>query len=493
MTTKVRALFDGALNTNLQGLAADVGGTWQVAAATGTLNGKLAGDGSFYNNDSLDRMVNTTPTAANDRAKMKFKFYTTSTTRQLGPACRIQSTTSPAGYWLVFSPTGWDFFKLDAGGAYTSIASGTATIAAGVWHTGEIVPTGSSFALYLNGALLATPTDSTYGAGGYSGMHTRNGNGDWFDASTAGDPDPDAPSDTTPPTLSSAVGTSTGSTTATVGATTDEANGTMYAIVSTSSTPPSAAQIQAGQTNTGAAAPWSGNQAISSTGAKTFNATGLSASTTYYGHIQHRDAAGNNSSVLTSSSFTTSAGGDTTPPTLSSPTGTATGATTASGTVSTDEANGTLYYYASTNATETAATVKASGASQAVSATGSQSVSFTGLTAGTVYYAHYVHRDAAGNDSTRVSSSSFTTSAAGSFTSGALKRNNGTLAASKTLTWITLLNDTTGAFVATKTGVTTNSSGVFTTSDAGMVAGTVYRAVWRESTGERGHGWVAAA
>ena len=107
------------------------------------------------------------------------------------------------------------------------------------------------------------------------------------------------------------------------------------------------------------------------------------------------------------------AGGDTTAPTLTSPTGTQTGSTTASGTVSTDEANGTLYYLASTNATETAATVKAA-SSQAVSGTGSQSVSFTGLTASTTYYAHYCHRDAAGNDSTVSNSASFTTAAASS-------------------------------------------------------------------------------
>lgn len=107
--------------------------------------------------------------------------------------------------------------------------------------------------------------------------------------------------------------------------------------------------------------------------------------------------------------------GDTTAPTLTSPTGTATGATTASGTVSTNEGNGTLYFLASTNASESAATVKAA-SSQAVSATGSQSVSFTGLTASTTYYAHYVHRDAAGNDSTVASSASFTTSAAGDTT-----------------------------------------------------------------------------
>lgn len=107
------------------------------------------------------------------------------------------------------------------------------------------------------------------------------------------------------------------------------------------------------------------------------------------------------------------AAGDTTAPTLTSPTGTQTGSTTASGTVTTDEGNGTLYYLASTNATETAVTVKAA-SSQAVSGTGSQSVSFAGLTASTTYYAHYCHRDAAGNDSAVANSTSFTTAAASS-------------------------------------------------------------------------------
>ena len=107
-------------------------------------------------------------------------------------------------------------------------------------------------------------------------------------------------------------------------------------------------------------------------------------------------------------------GGDVTAPVLSSPTGTQTGSTTGSGTVSTDEGNGTLYYWATTNATETAADVKTNGATQAVSGTGSQGVTFSGLSPSTAYYAHYVHRDAAGNDSTRVSSASFTTTSGAS-------------------------------------------------------------------------------
>ena len=108
--------------------------------------------------------------------------------------------------------------------------------------------------------------------------------------------------DTTPPVLSSPTGTATGSTTATVGATTDEGNGTMYAFVSTSATPPSATDLKAG---TGAT--WSGSQAISSTGAKTFSATGLTASTGYYAHLIHTDAAANDSNIVTSAQFTTSA------------------------------------------------------------------------------------------------------------------------------------------------------------------------------------------
>lgn len=114
--------------------------------------------------------------------------------------------------------------------------------------------------------------------------------------------------DTTAPVLSSPTGTSTGSTTATVGATTDEGNGTMYAVVTTSVTQPSVAQIKAGQNDAGTAAAYSGSQAISNTGAKTFGATGLTASTTYYAHLVHTDAASNDSNRVTSASFTTSAG-----------------------------------------------------------------------------------------------------------------------------------------------------------------------------------------
>lgn len=118
------------------------------------------------------------------------------------------------------------------------------------------------------------------------------------------------------------------------------------------------------------------------------------------------------------------AASDTTAPVLSSPTGTATGPTTASGTVTTDEANGTLYAVATTSVTPPGETDIRDGTgaayatSQAVSATGVQNVSATGLTAETTYYWHFLHDDAAGNASNIATSASFTTDAAASVVKG---------------------------------------------------------------------------
>ena len=67
-----------------------------------------------------------------------------------------------------------------------------------------------------------------------------------------------------------------------------------------------------------------------------------------------------------------------------------------------------LYYTVTTSATDTSGNIL-DGSSQAVSATGSQAVSITGLSASTVYYIHFLQRDAAGNDSNVVNSASFTT------------------------------------------------------------------------------------
>lgn len=228
--------------------------------------------------------------------------------------------------------------------------------------------------------------------------------------------------DTTEPTLTSPTGTATGESTADGSVTTDEGNGTLYAVVTTSATKPSVAQIQAGQDHTGSAAPYSTSQAVTATGVQNISATGLSASTGYYWHYQHQDAATNDSTVATSAQFTTDAP-DLTAPALTSPTGTQTGSTTANGSVTTDEGNGTLYAVVTTSATKpSVAQIQAgqdhTGAaaayatSQAVNATGVQNVSATGLSPATGYYWHYQQQDAATNDSTVATSAQFTTASA---------------------------------------------------------------------------------
>jgi hypothetical protein len=113
--------------------------------------------------------------------------------------------------------------------------------------------------------------------------------------------------DVTAPVLSSPTDTSAGATTATLAVTTDEGNGTLYWVVTTSSTPPSAAQVKAGQDHASAAAPDSGSQAVSGTGVQNASANGLTPSTAYFAHFMHEDAATNQSSVASGDGFTTSA------------------------------------------------------------------------------------------------------------------------------------------------------------------------------------------
>lgn len=315
--------------------------------------------------------------------------------------------------------------------------------------------------------------------------------------------------DATAPTLSSPTATALSNALIAAGVTTDEANGTLYVVATTSATPPSAAQIRAGQDHTGASAVFADDQVVASTGAKTFNVTGLTQLTLYYLYFHHQDAAGNNSTVSSASattfrngataqsviddtaavggnpagvlyalaltksaddwmayreisppdpaggvltanpngSFTyvgpepadwviqpevngtDDAGGqitvalyqtieeDATPPTLTNPTGAALGSTGAAGSVSTNEASGTLYWLTNTSAMATDAAIKAA-SSQPVTTTGVQSVTSSGLTPSTLYYNHFLHRDAAGNDSTRSTSASFTTAASGGAVGG---------------------------------------------------------------------------
>ncbi|RIV82943.1 hypothetical protein D2V17_14165 [Aurantiacibacter xanthus] len=121
----------------------------------------------------------------------------------------------------------------------------------------------------------------------------------------------------------------------------------------------------------------------------------------------------------TFTSTTLADAGDVIAPTLSSPTDAANGTDAMTGSVSTNEGNGTLYWFISTSPTPpSAANLKAgvgavAAGSQAVSATGTQNISNSGLSAETTYYTHFLHRDDAGNDSAIATSDGFTTEAEG--------------------------------------------------------------------------------
>lgn len=99
-------------------------------------------------------------------------------------------------------------------------------------------------------------------------------------------------------------------------------------------------------------------------------------------------------------------------PVLSAPTASATSSLTASGTVTTNTATGVLRYMASTNATETEATLFSAGAEVQVSSTGAYTVSLGGLTPSTTYRMHFCQEDEFGVRSNVVTSAQFTTPAA---------------------------------------------------------------------------------
>lgn len=129
---------------------------------------------------------------------------------------------------------------------------------------------------------------------------------------------------------------------------------------------------------------------------------------------------------------------DNTAPNLTSPTGAATGNTTASATVSTDEAGGTGYCLtqASATAAPNAAAMRSTGTAQAVAAIGVQTFAArTGLTADTLYKNYFMQDDAAPtpNTSSIVASPAFRTTGAVTF-AGPVPTRNGSVGTAASFT-----------------------------------------------------------
>ena len=89
--------------------------------------------------------------------------------------------------------------------------------------------------------------------------------------------------------------------------TANDANGTLYVVITKSATQPTTTQIKAGQNHLGSTVEvGSANVPITSVGTKTFVAvSGLAAFTNYYAHFLHQDASTNYSNISTSAVFKT--------------------------------------------------------------------------------------------------------------------------------------------------------------------------------------------
>lgn len=118
-----------------------------------------------------------------------------------------------------------------------------------------------------------------------------------------------AEGDVTPPTLTSQDATATGPHDITASVATNEAGGTLYAVLTTSATAPSEVQIKAGQDHAGAAAAGFASAAVELAGVQTLYFVALTPATTYYAHFVQTDASANDSAVVTSAAETTEAVG----------------------------------------------------------------------------------------------------------------------------------------------------------------------------------------
>lgn len=189
-----------------------------------------------------------------------------------------------------------------------------------------------------------------------------------------------------------------------------------------SSTPANEAEILAG---TGAIA--FGLKVCNGSGNSDMVVTGGAASTNYYVNVIKYGLTGGKSAVVTSAAITTTAAPGANP-VLSSASLTATGETTATGSVTTDTGNGTLKYgLMLSSATTPDATQIEAGTdgddapligglrTQTITATGALPVSFTGLTEGTAYKVAYFQRNGS-DDPSNIVTATATTDAAGTAT-----------------------------------------------------------------------------
>lgn len=178
---------------------------------------------------------------------------------------------------------------------------------------GSTIPNGSTITLKIDGTAItlswsggsqvATVNDTSITTGRYCSIATYYVSGTApvvlnFNTTT------EFAVDNIPPVLTDPVAMASSSSSISVAVSTDENNGNLYAIATTSSTTPSEEDIIAGNDANGTA-PSKASQTVTSVGTKNINLTGLLAETQYYVYIVHEDVAGNTSNISSPSPVTT--------------------------------------------------------------------------------------------------------------------------------------------------------------------------------------------
>lgn len=215
--------------------------------------------------------------------------------------------------------------------------------------------------------------------------------------------------------------------------------------------------------------------------------TGLSPSTSYTRLVRAYDAAGNKSTPALSITVVTSApSGDTTVPVLA-------GSIT-QGTVTSTSCQ--ISWPAGTdNVAVTSYEVSKDNGATWTDVGNVLTYTFTGLSVSTTYTQKVRAKDASGNVSTPALSLAVTTlsGSAGAFTSKPMVNDTDTVFASQAGWSVRINNATTGDRIATKTGLTTSSTGVLTYSDAGCATGTNYEHIYIAPNGDKGMQDLVAA
>lgn len=281
--------FNRSDNASAIGTPSDGGGAWSTTAGTWGIisNSIYRSAGSGYSAAYLDSAVS----AGTLSAKL-------TSAASSGIAIRIVDGSNFV--WLQLTG-GLVYLWKRVSGSFTQLGS----TYSGGYTTGDTfsiaVDASGNWTAKKGSTTIITATDNVHSTGTGVGFVFESNSATWDDLSFT-------EVDTTAPTLSSPSGSSSSALTCSGSVSTNEGNGTLYSVVTASATAPTAAQVKAGQDNTGSAALRVVSQSVSGTGTQTIASGSVTAGTRYF-HFMHEDAAANQSSVSSSASFTVSAGG----------------------------------------------------------------------------------------------------------------------------------------------------------------------------------------